>query len=106
MSTHLHRYKSDSEIAKGHKHNIYGQTDYMIGINSFHFHYYYEISSYNGHTHYYSGITSLPIKTINGHIHKIEGMLEFNNNHQHKYNIFTFEDVESLTGRKKNQAFV
>jgi hypothetical protein len=106
MSTHLHKYKFSSEVSKGHKHNIYGRTDYMIGINYFHFHYYCEISSYCGHTHYFSGITGLPIKTKNGHIHKIEGILEFNNNHQHKYSNYTFEDIESLTQKKISQSYV
>jgi len=48
----------------------------MIGIEAFHIHAYYGISSYNGHTHYFSGFTGLPIKTENGHIHRIEGILE------------------------------
>lgn len=106
MSTHLHKYKFNSEASNGHRHNIYGRTDYMVGINPFHFHFFYEISSYNGHTHYYSGITSLPVKTVNGHVHKIEGILEFNNHHEHKFSQYTFEDIEYLSQKKSRQAYV
>lgn len=106
MSTHVHKFKFNSEISIGHAHTLFGRTDYMIGINSFHFHYFYEICSYTGHTHYYSGITSLPVKTLNGHVHKIEGILEFNNNHDHCFNNFTFEDIEYYSQKRKRQAYI
>jgi len=51
------------------------------------------VSNYITHTHYFSGITSLPIKTDNGHIHRMEGILEYNDFHKHKFRGYTFEDV-------------
>ena len=94
MVPHTHRYRFECEETEFHKHRLHGHTDYMIGINVLHFHYFCGISSYNNHTHYFSGITGLPIKTENGHIHRIEGFLESNNTHEHKFSDFTFEDIE------------
>lgn len=106
MGTHLHKYKFKSEAANGHKHNVYGRTDYMIGINAFHFHHFIDVSSYDGHTHYYSGITGFPIKTEFGHIHKIEGILEFNIYHEHKFSNYTFEDIQYISKPKTREAIV
>jgi len=106
MYPHMHRFKLESRISNNHKHKMLGYTDNMIGINSFHMHYYYGITSYNGHTHYYSGLTGLPVKTENGHIHKIEGVVEFNNMHDHKYADYTNEDIEYIPGKKTKEAYI
>ncbi len=106
MGSHLHKFKVDSETSNNHVHNLIGCTENMIGINSFHFHHYYGISSYTNHTHYYSGITGYPIKTDNGHIHKLEGFLEFNNTHEHKFCDYTFEDLEYISNKLSNEAYI
>jgi len=102
MNPHLHKYNFECEAVAGHKHRMIGYTDNRLGVNMVHFHFLYGISSYNSHTHYFSGITGLPIKTENGHIHRIEGILESNNMHEHKYCGYTFEDV-AYTGRKQTR---
>ena len=106
MSPHLHKFKVECEIEKSHKHRMTGFTENMIGINSFHFHYFYGISSYSNHTHYYSGVSGLPVKTKNGHVHKLEGLFEVNGTHDHKYNDYTFEDIEYIPKKLINEAYV
>jgi hypothetical protein len=83
-----------------------GYTDKMIGIAFFHVHYFRGVTSHNGHNHYYSGITSRPIKTKNGHIHKISGRSEGYDRHQHKYLNYTYEDVEYLSDGAIDGAYV
>lgn len=93
MIPHSHTYKIDCNMTDKHNHTISGYTDYLFGVNTLHFHYFFGTTSYKGHTHYYSSTTGMPIKTENGHIHKMDGLLELNNLHQHQYNGYTFEDV-------------
>jgi hypothetical protein len=106
MNHHLHKYKFESMMSKDHKHRISGYSEGMIGINSFHFHFFNGISSYKNHTHYYSGITGFSIKTENGHKHKIEGTLEANNMHEHKFSNYTNEDVSYHSDRLKHEAYI
>lgn len=106
MNTHIHMYKIDSDIKQGHKHKITGYAELMLGINSLHFHGFSGVSSYCNHTHYFSGITGLPIKTENGHIHKIEVILESNDIHDHKIVGLTSEEISYNSGFAKNEAFV
>jgi hypothetical protein len=106
MYPHIHKYKFDCEISAGHNHRMSGHTENLIGISVFHFHYFYGISSYNNHTHYYAGITSLPIKTENGHIHRIEGIMEINDLHEHRFENYTFEDIEYISRKKRSEAFI
>ncbi|MCX8131787.1 MAG: YmaF family protein [Clostridia bacterium] len=106
MYPHIHKYKLECENSDNHTHRMVGCTENLIGFSSFHFHYYYGITSYNNHTHYYTGITGLPIKTENGHIHRIEGLLEVNNMHDHKYTSSTSEDVEYFSDKRRNEAYV
>jgi len=40
----------------------------------------------------------MPIKTENGHIHKIEGATAYTNGHAHKYKGYTYEDTASIPG--------
>lgn len=96
MFYHLHKYKFEANISNGHKHMLMGYTDNIIGLNMLHFHFFSGVCSYNGHTHYFSGFTGLPIRTENGHVHRMEGYLEFNSQHEHKFNSFTFEDIEYM----------
>lgn len=93
MKLHLHKYKIDTELSNGHKHRISGYSGGMVGIRMLHFHFFYGVSSYTDHTHYYSGITGMPIKTEHGHIHKIEGLLEINDLHSHSFKGYTFEET-------------
>ncbi len=104
--SHIHKYKLDSDMKNMHKHRIIGYTEKIIGINSFHFHSFYGISSYSNHTHYFSGITGLPIKTENGHIHHIEGVLEANAQHEHSFSGQTSEDIEYTAKRTVNEAYI
>lgn len=106
MNPHMHKYKFESDLSNGHKHRLTGYCDGMIGINSFHFHFFNDISSYKNHTHYYSGITGFSIKTENGHKHRIEGFLEANNGHEHKFKSFTNEDITYLSDGLKHEAYV
>lgn len=96
MNPHLHKYRFECKTVKGHNHILAGYTENIMGINALHFHVYRGVCSYSGHTHYFSGRTGLPVKTENGHIHKIEGVLEINNQHEHPYSSYTFEDVEYI----------
>jgi hypothetical protein len=93
MNVHIHKYKFDSDVSNIHVHTITGYASSAIGFRNFHFHFFHGVSTYIRHTHYFSGITSLPIKTENGHIHKMEGLLKYNDVHEHKFSGYTFEDV-------------
>ena len=104
MGTHYHEYKFDCNSTNEHKHKLHGFTCYMIGVSFLHFHVYYGMSNYMGHTHYYSGITGMPIKTENGHIHKMSGFLETNESHEHKYNSYTFGNVGYIGTTLINQS--
>ena len=106
MNPHMHKYKLECFTSKEHKHKLAGYTDGMIGINAFHFHYFNGISSYKNHTHYYAGMTGFPIRTENGHKHKIEGILETNNLHDHKYSSFTYEDVAYHSDGLRHEAYI
>ncbi len=97
---HLHRYKIESELTNGHKHRLFGYAGNMLGLNSFHFHFFYGVCSYDNHTHYFSGITGMPVKTELGHIHKIEGILESNAMHRHKFEGYTNEDISYFSSRQ------
>lgn len=106
MYPHIHKYKFECEKSSMHSHKMNGCTENIIGFSLFHFHYFFGITSYDNHTHYYAGITSLPVKTENGHIHRIEGILEINDMHEHKYSNYTFEDVEYISDGKRHEAYV
>lgn len=106
MKTHIHKYKIDSEMVRGHKHKITGYADVMLGLSSLHFHYFSGVSSYCNHTHYFSGMTSLPIKTENGHVHKIETILDNNDLHEHKLVGLTFEEISYISGYASNEALI
>lgn len=106
MHPHLHKYKFESFTANGHKHTLSGYTEGMMGIDSLHFHFFSGISSYSHHTHYYSGMTGLPIKTENGHKHKIEGILDQNQSHEHPYSHYSQEDTAFRPGGLKHEAYI
>lgn len=106
MRYHIHKFKFDSEKTNFHKHKIMGIANNMVGIKGFHFHFFYGVSSYSNHTHYFSGITGLPIKTENGHIHKMESILELNNSHEHRINGYTFEEISYISGKVFGEAYV
>jgi hypothetical protein len=99
MPSHMHKYRFDSKSTNGHIHRLLGYTDRMLGVDRLHFHHFRGISSYDNHTHYYSGITGLPIKTTYGHVHKIEGILRTNHPHRHVFSSYTFEDVAYIKPR-------
>ena len=102
---HFHKFKMDSKNSCGHDHAITGYAGNMIGINSLHCHMFWGISSYRSHTHYFSGMTGMPIKTENGHIHKMEGMLEMNDSHEHGFTGNTFEEVSYTHGNSMSEAY-
>lgn len=52
MRSHMHKFKFDSRFANGHNHRLLGYASGMIGLGSFHIHFYYGVSSYRNHTHY------------------------------------------------------
>jgi len=64
------------------------------------------VCSYNDHTHYFSGITGIPVKTTNGHIHRMEGVLELNNNHTHKFSNYTSEEISYTKGKVQIKAYI
>lgn len=106
MNSHVHYFKFDSKTKKGHKHKIVGYAENTLGTNSFHFHFFYGVSTYSNHTHYYSGITGMPVKTENGHIHKMEGILESNDLHEHMFRGLTFEEISYISGKACGKAFI
>lgn len=106
MRYHAHKYKLDSGLKNLHKHRIIGVAEKMFGFGSVHFHLYYGISSYTDHTHYFSGFTGLPVKTEHGHIHKMEGCLELNLNHEHEFKGYTFEEISFISGKAFGEALV
>jgi len=97
MKSHMHKYKIECGMENGHNHRLIGCASGMLGIGSFHFHYYYGVSSYRSHTHYFCGFTGMPVKTENGHIHKMEGILEANDMHEHTYKGYTFEEISYIS---------
>ena len=105
MNYHLHKFRIDSHTANGHDHKVSGCVDEAFGTGSLHFHTFLGVSSYRNHTHYFSGVTGPPLKTEHGHVHKIEGMLEMNNVHEHSYNGLTFEELSYIPRRKLNESF-
>lgn len=106
MNSHLHEFRIDSSIVNGHRHKVIGYTEATVGFNMLHFHYFWGICTYSGHTHYFSGFTGLPIRTDNGHIHRIEGILELNNCHEHSFSGFTHEEVHYISKRFGKTAFI
>ncbi len=106
MYRHVHHFKIESVLIRGHYHRLVGYTEYFIGAGRFHFHFYSGVSTYTDHTHYFSGITGLPIKTENGHIHKMEGLLEINNFHEHKFSGHTFEEISYSKGNETSEALI
>lgn len=100
MKFHMHKYKFECKNVKGHNHRLLGYAGNMLGVESFHFHFYYGVSSYDNHTHYFCGITGMPTRTANGHIHRMDGMLESNNLHEHKFKGYTFEDISYFSTRQ------
>jgi len=96
MKSHMHKFKFDCRLSDGHNHRLLGYASGMVGIGSFHFHFYYGVSSYRNHTHYFCGVTGMPHKTENGHIHKMEGILEYNDSHEHVYKGYTFEEISYI----------
>jgi hypothetical protein len=100
MRFHLHKYKIETEIIKGHKHRLFGYAGNMLGLESFHFHFFYGVCSYDNHTHYFSGVTGMPVKTENGHVHRMDGILETNISHQHSYDGYTTEEISYFSSRQ------
>jgi len=96
MGFHIHKYKIECKNTGGHSHKLQGYAGNMLGVGFLHFHIYYGVSSYTTHTHYFYGITSMPVKTENGHVHKMIGVLEANNFHEHTYEGYTFEEISYI----------
>ncbi len=102
MKYHSHEYKIDSTQSNKHKHTAKGYCESMIGIGYFHIHLFYGVSSYDNHTHYFSGFTGFPIKTHNGHVHKINETLKRSNMHKHNIVGYTAENISyNYYGEKK-----
>lgn len=106
MQKHIHHFKIESTMTQGHYHRLIGYTEYIIGAGRFHFHLYSGVSTYTDHTHYFSGVTGLPVKTKYGHIHKIEGVLEVNNRHKHKFEGHTFEEISYNKENKTREVLI
>ena len=62
MSDHLHKFEVECSYSGIHMHTIKGYVKNIFGIGRFHFHFYYGVSSYLDHTHYFTGITGIPIQ--------------------------------------------
>jgi len=102
MKYHSHEYKIDSTPSKNHKHTAKGFCESMLGFGYFHIHYFYGVSSYDNHTHYFYGFTGFPIKTRNGHVHKINKTLKKSFMHKHDIVGYTAEDISyNYYGEKK-----
>lgn len=105
MGFHKHKYRFECQNISGHNHRLSGYAGNMLGIEAFHLHFYYGISSYRNHTHYFCGITGIPVKTENGHIHRMDGILENNGTHEHEFKGYTCEDI-SYTSSPQSVSFV
>lgn len=105
MKSHVHKFRLECSIVNGHYHRLLGYAGSMLGLERLHFHFYYGVSSYMDHTHYFCGITGFPVKMENGHIHRMEGLLESNSRHEHKYKGYTSEDI-SYIGSSQIISFV
>jgi hypothetical protein len=106
MFIHMHKYKFESDVVNCHPHRLTGYASHMLGVHGLHFHFFYGVSSYNNHTHYFSGITGMPVKTENGHVHKMEGVLEFNSQHEHGFLGYTFEEVSYISGKGYGEIYI
>lgn len=102
---HVHYYRIESRMQRGHSHEIKGYTEYVIGTDSFHFHFFSGICTYRDHTHSYSGITGMPIKAACGHYHKITCLLDRELKHEHRVNGFSSEDIDWAKGKETGRAF-
>lgn len=102
---HQHRYKFDAALSEGHNHKLSGITEGMVGIDRMHFHYCSGVSGYRDHTHFFTNFTSLPIKTEHGHVHRMEGSLEANGRHEHKYRGETSEEISRGSGNVISEAY-
>jgi hypothetical protein len=96
IQMHLHRFEIKSDFSGIHFHYIKGYVKNNLGMGKMHIHIYSGVSPIEDHSHIFSGITGPPVKTENGHIHKISGILQTANGHVHKYSGYTFEDVSYL----------
>jgi hypothetical protein len=96
----MHKYKFECRMKDGHCHRLMGYAGNMLGVSSFHFHFFYGVCSYNNHTHYFSGITGMPVKTDNGHVHRMEGILEMNGLHEHEFEGYTFEEISYFNSKQ------
>lgn len=100
MRFHMHKYKFECETEKGHRHKLMGYAGNMLGVAAYHFHFFYGVCSFDGHTHYFSGVTGMPVKTENGHVHKMEGFLESSGSHKHHFDGFTFEEISYFSSKQ------
>lgn len=98
LKVHLHMFEVECERSAIHSHTIKGYVKNTFGVGTFHFHYYFGVSSYLDHTHYFSGFTGKAIQTENGHIHKMVGSLEKANGHCHRFKGYTYEDTAYIPG--------
>lgn len=106
MGNHAHKFKFDCEMSNLHLHKVTGIADKTFGFGNLHFHYYYGVSSYTDHTHYFSGVTGLPVKTANGHVHRMDGQLEINSMHLHSYKGETFEEIAYTPRKLQGEAYI
>jgi len=106
MNNHHHKYKIDSDISEYHKHTINGYVEMMLGFGLLHFHSFSGICTYTDHTHSFKGTTGLPVKTEAGHLHKIEGYLMLQNDHEHKISGFTSEEFEFTDSEQVHGALI
>lgn len=93
MRYHKHKYAIESSMDACHLHKLEGLTETLFGFGKLHIHAFYGATSYLNHSHRYSGLTGFPVKTANGHIHRMENILEPTLKHQHKYSGYTTEEV-------------
>lgn len=100
MIHHRHKFEIDSTMNHLHYHRVTGITEPGVGISFYHFHRFSGISNYHQHTHIISGHTSPPIKTENGHMHKINCKLKQSQRHSHNLNGYTFEEIEYMQKSK------
>ncbi|MDD4496272.1 MAG: YmaF family protein, partial [Eubacteriales bacterium] len=83
VQMHLHRFELKSDFSGIHFHYIKGYVKSNIGMGKMHVHVYSGVTPAEDHSHNFSGITGPPVKTENGHIHKISGILQRSAGHIH-----------------------
>ena len=97
LNFHLHRFEVKSDFSGIHFHVLKGYVRNNLGLEILHFHTCSGTTPVSDHAHFFSSITGPPMKTQNGHIHKLSGVLQETSGHLHKFSGLTDENISYLS---------